>query len=242
LDQPNDNVLAQARWASTHKLIELDPALLQMPSAFEARAWYAFYEGEWAATLKAGKRWLRDQPFSTSPAIHSSYVATISLEKHEEAIKITEDGLLANPNDVTLLNNQSYSLACLGKTEEAAAALGRINRHSLNDETRVLIAATSGLILYRQGNAEAGRAMYQQAISQAASASKKTLEAKAALFLAFEELRSGSPDALTAVERALHLSSADSSADFRLLRERLKNAIETYQSPRALAKSEPTQG
>jgi len=69
--------------------------------------------------------------------------------------------------------------------------------------------------------------MYQQAMSQAASASKKTLEARAALFLAFEELRSGSPDALTAVERALHLSSADSSADFRLLRERLKNAIET---------------
>ncbi len=226
LEQPNDNALAQARWADTHKFIELNPAVLKVPSAFEARAWHTFYAGEWHETLKASKRWLRDQPFSASPAIHGSYIAAISLQNHEEAINITKYGLVANPNDLTLLNNQSYSLACLGRTEEAATVFGRIDRRLLTPENNAVLAATAGLILYRQGDTKAGRAMYERAMEIATGASQKRLAAKASLFLAFEELRTSSSNAVSAAQRALDLSAVYPDADLHLLRERLRSALD----------------
>jgi hypothetical protein len=103
----------------------VDPASLELPRAFEARAWSEFYLGSWVRALRAGKRWLRDQPFSASPAVHASYVASVALEDYEEGVRIANSGLLANPNDPTLLNNLSYSLANFGRLQEAEAALSR---------------------------------------------------------------------------------------------------------------------
>ena len=225
LESPNDNAVAQARWAATHKLIDLDPASLELPRAFEARAWSAFYLGAWSNALKAGKRWLRDQPFSASPAVHASYVAAVALEDYEEGVRITNAGLLANPNDPTLLNNLSYSLANLGRLQEAEAALSRLDRQSLSPAVTVLAKATAGLIAYRAGDTGLGRRLYESAIAAAERLADRRVHAKAAVFFALEELRARVDTATKSAEQALHLASDFHNSDFDLLRSRLEDAI-----------------
>jgi tetratricopeptide (TPR) repeat protein len=225
LEHPNDNAVAQARWAATHKFIDLNPDSLKLPAAFEARAWYAFYAGEWKAALSAGKCWLGDQPFSASPAVHASYVAAVSLEHYEEAVEIVQAGLLANPHNSILLNNLSFSLASLGRLKEAAAWLKRIDRPSLSSESTISVNATAGLIAYRAGDSEMGRRLYKSAISTAELIGERRLEAKATVFFALEELRAESESATGIAERALHLASEFQDSDFDLLRGRLERSI-----------------
>jgi cytochrome c-type biogenesis protein CcmH/NrfG len=233
LEAPNDNSIAQARWAATHKLIDiedLDPALLQRPNAFEARAWSAFYAGEWTQALESGKRWLRDQPFSASPAVQASYVATLALEEHEEAIRIAEAGLLANPKNSNLLNNLSYSLAKLGRLDEAENALSRVDRHSLGSADPILISATAGLIAYRRGDAALGQQLYNSAITTAEALGDDRLQAKATLFFALEELRTRSKSAINLTARAINLASRFQDSDFDVMRSRLDDAIREHNS------------
>ena len=70
--EPNENVVAQARWAATHNIFELPEGALNLPRVYEARAWQDFYNGDWSSALAAGEGWLNDQPFSVDPAVHSS--------------------------------------------------------------------------------------------------------------------------------------------------------------------------
>jgi tetratricopeptide (TPR) repeat protein len=227
LTDPNENVVAQARWATTKHFIDMDPAMLRIPGTFEARAWYAFYSGEWEASLREGEFWLRDQPFAASPAVHASYVAAVSLENHDEALRITDLALLANPFDVSLLNNRAYSLACIGRLDEADAALKVIKTHyspAHLTPQKVVVLATSGLIRYRRGDVAEGRFLYTNAIEAAQRIGDRRITAKAAIFFALEEVRSGSSYS-ESTEQALRLSSEFITPDFDLLRTRLTREI-----------------
>jgi tetratricopeptide (TPR) repeat protein len=223
LTQPNENVIAQARWAAKQDIIDVDPALFRSPQNFEARAWYRFYEGEWTDALKASKRWLRDQPFSARPAVHSSYIAATALENHEEALRLTEIGLLANPYHPSLLNNKSYALANLGRFDEAERALDTIAKYSDRNKLgpmKPVLLATAGLICYRRGDHHRGRELYTFAIETAERAADKRLAAKAASFLALEEIRAGGAFG-PAVNRALQMNKEFTDAEFEELRRRI---------------------
>jgi Tfp pilus assembly protein PilF len=228
LERPNDNSIAQARWAASHKIIDLNPDVLRVRQAYEARAWYAFYAGDWALGLKAGTRWLKDQPFSASPAVHASYIAAVALENHDRAIEILDIGRTANPRDPNILNNLSYSLACTGQLDKADSTLSLISRNALSSSVEAAVLATAGLVRYRRGNTKQGRHLYEQAMEKARGSSNDRLYAKAALFLALEELRAGTDDAIGAVENAIHLSSKYQNADFNMLRSKVETAVEQF--------------
>lgn len=231
LQQPNDNAVAQARWAATHKFIDIDvPTILAVPRAFEAQSWYEFYAAQWKASLKSAKRWLRDQPFSVSPAVHASYVASVALQDYAEGVAIAEAGLMANPKDVMLLNNLSYSLANLGDLEKSKSILDRIQKNELAPQNGVVVNATMGLIAYRSGKPEVGRDFYNAAMIAAEKCRDKRLHAKAALFFALEELRSQSDTAIQAATQAMKLNSEFQDVDFDLLRDRLNEAIAEYRA------------
>jgi tetratricopeptide (TPR) repeat protein len=227
LEQPNENVVAQARWAATQTFISLDPTVLQTPRAFEARAWYDFYEGAWDAALDAGKQWLQDQPFSASPAIHTSYIASVALEDHNEALRIIDDGLVANPNDPSLLNNRAYALANLGRIVEARAMLSQIKKLPAERLARMkpVLQATAGLLAYRSGQPQQGRVAYTAAVEAAQRAGNKRLAAKAALFFALEELRLQTADDHP-IAQAVALSAEFTTSDFMVLRERAQQQLQ----------------
>jgi hypothetical protein len=66
---------------------------------------------------------------------------------------------------------------------------------------RTIVRATTGLVDFRRGRLEKGRAEYEMAIESAVELSPR-LETIAIVHLAAEEIRAATPDAGAALERA----------------------------------------
>ncbi len=221
LREPSENAIAQAAWLGRNlvgvNVIEGDDCT----SSFEANAWLASQAGEWEITLDQARRWQFDQLFSSRPAILGSFIASRTLEKHEDAIGFAKLGLLSNPTDFMLTNNLAFSLGQLGRAAEAKKVLAKLNPASLNPTDQMFLQATTGLIAFREGHLELGRKQYLEAISSA-SRLKDPRSAIAMIYLAFEELRAKTPDAESFRERALATGKQLYRPEDRLLVERLQ--------------------
>jgi Flp pilus assembly protein TadD len=126
LVNPNENVVAQAEWASTQlRSLNIETREFQVPRLFEATAWTTFQKGDWAAAYAAANGWLEDQPFSSRPAALSSFLASVIFEDNGAAEAVLSRSLLANPRDPIILNNLAFAQASLGKVEEAEKTLSR---------------------------------------------------------------------------------------------------------------------
>ena len=168
LIDPTENSIAQVSWAIRERGLRFDfVGGAQISRSSEALAMSSFIEGEWAASAESADLWFADEPFSSRPTIHGSYVCAVALEDYEESIRFARGGLLANPDDSSLRNNLAYSLACLGRVEEAATELERVSIGGANDSARVVLTATRGLIHYRSGRIEEGHSDYLKALDGA---------------------------------------------------------------------------
>jgi tetratricopeptide (TPR) repeat protein len=123
LEQPNDNVLAQAHW-----LAERDSALRarlaktpSQPGCMEAECFRAQAENRWNEALEHAYEWHYDEPYSSRPATTACFIAATALQDYTAAIRIARAGLNADPKDDLLTNNLVYALARNGEIEEAAA-------------------------------------------------------------------------------------------------------------------------
>jgi tetratricopeptide (TPR) repeat protein len=213
LEGANENSVAQIEWLNRQRLGELiDISAAKPPLLHEASAWGAFTKGEWHESLHHAWHWLRDQPFSTSPAMLCSYLLSDILETHEEAARVCRMALLANPNEPMLQNNYAFALINSGRLAEAKAILDRIDFDSLRGLQRMALA-TLGLLEFRQGSPELGRQHYVAAISEAKKENDKIRAARAAIYLAKEEVRARTKEAPSAVLRALDVSKNVESPD-----------------------------
>lgn len=223
LIKPTENSVAQAEWATREITgFELDPQHLNVASSFEARTWRYYYSEDWDASLKEALDWLTDQPFSTRPAIHGSYVASVALENYEQSIEIAEKGLAANPYDFTLLNNIAFALASLNKVDEAEKKLNRVDKKSISGSDIVALLATTGLVYFRKRDQEAGRKLYKQAIEKARQFNSKKMAALAAIYLAREEILAATSEMENAYELALRYTNNIKNGELNLLINRLK--------------------
>jgi tetratricopeptide (TPR) repeat protein len=149
------------------------------------------------------------------------YVAGSILEDHDTAIRIGEIGRKANPADFTILNDLAYSYAKKGEIEKAKKALSKINTSELIDEQIVVWNATSGLLCYRQGFLDEGRALYLKAIDQSRALKNTKLTALAALFFAMEEMVSAKENFSKSSELALKVSGNLDYPDVKVYLERI---------------------
>jgi Tfp pilus assembly protein PilF len=189
---PTDNSLAQVEWAS-HKLRSLDVQLdaFDVPFAAEAVALSAAQRGDWATALSESVRWLDDQPFDSDAAMHGSYVAAVGLEDWEQSRAIAEIGLRSNPTHPTLANNLAYALVEMGRLAEALAPLRTAALNVSEQPDRVAILATTGLLAFRQGDADSGRDLYRQSIELSKRLNDTDAETMARSMLLREEVRAG---------------------------------------------------
>ncbi|MGE0093760.1 MAG: hypothetical protein AB7M05_20320 [Alphaproteobacteria bacterium] len=166
LKEPNDNVIAQAMWIwrAHPTVVAMNNNLLREPQGFEARALKAFEDSEWENVVSESQQWAQDEPFSTRPAVWGSFVTSAIFHDYERSLKIVDDGLIANPKDVTLLNNRAVSLARLGATEVAAEILSGLPKSFSDTTMQCTLEATRGLLAMRTGDIAAGRAQYQSAL------------------------------------------------------------------------------
>jgi tetratricopeptide (TPR) repeat protein len=223
LIQPTSNSVGQVRWAEKALGIELDDVSLRVDRAFEARAWKFHYEGQWGDALSESLKWFSDEPYSSRPAMLGSYIAAVVLHDYEEATRIAQRGLAANPSEPGLLNNLIFALACDGKLSEAVKLVPKLSQITRDDAGRIILLATCGLIEYRQGNPAQGRELYMQAIRKADLPNFRLLRARAAVHLALEEARARTAEADGAAALALECARNISDLDLQLQLEGLRS-------------------
>lgn len=227
LQEPHENSVAQAEWASTRLGgLEVDPRALAVPNSHEARARDAINNGDWKAAFEECRAWQHVEPFSSEPALHASYIASVALKDFELVIDVTERALVANPEHVILRNNKAYGLANLGRTAEALKVLEGIKTTQLSERDRAPILATLGLIAYRNGETDTGRALYESSLLAAKRSEVPDLHSLVQLYHALEEIRAGTDAADDIAERALDATSHLRTHDVRLLRLQLERSLE----------------
>ena len=223
LEDPTDNSVAQAEWADERDKLSLVSAdALKLPGTFEARSKFHFREGKFREAVRDAWTWLRDEPFSREPAVWGSYVASSATEDHGEAAAMLNVALIANPTDVVLLNNLAFCYATTGDLTKAKDYLARAKANVPDDRQGSVLAATSGLIKFREGDFEKGRELYNVAVDFFRSRGAKRLAAMAALMLAREEKLARLPVFYTTLEMARELSKGLEEPEVRLWLERLE--------------------
>ncbi len=192
---PTENAVAQAQWASNQILnFNLDERSLDIPRSHEARSLHFYHKENWGQALHESILWLNDQQFSSRPAVHASFLASVILEDYQKANELVLQSLKSNKGDFTLLNNLAFSLASDNKVAEAKAWHAKISRKKINGSEMIVFLATSGLLNFRSGDSIAGRHLYLNAINLAIQMSEPRYAALASLFLLREENRISSTD------------------------------------------------
>lgn len=164
---PNDNVVAQLQWAAQNKIVEFQPELLKRSLTFEARATFARKEKKWSVALVHCADWISDEPLSVKPARLGSYIASALVQDYQKSIEFCELGLVANPEDFTLLNNLAFSRAAIGDLLSAAKCLDKALLCTKTKGDEVTALATKGMIAFRQGRNDDGAELYERAIDLA---------------------------------------------------------------------------
>jgi tetratricopeptide (TPR) repeat protein len=199
LEDPTENTLAQAGWVSRHgpSLGYADSAP-RVPRAFEANAWQAMAADDFVGAVEYSVDWLRDEPFASRPALLGSWIAAVALEDYETALRLVESAAVANPGDIRLTVQSLYCLASMGRVDEAAAQLPLLETAAASGDSTftppawdVLLAADRGLLAFRNGNVEEGRAAYAGAIELAAANRLREAGASALINYIREEARIG---------------------------------------------------
>lgn len=223
LAEPTENSIAQAAWASRqHNVLRLEDRHL-LSHAFEARFWDFYHKSRWKEAVGQCKLWQFDQPFSSWPSCHGSFVAAIALEDYETSKEFAQIGLRANPKDFTLLNNLAFAHINLGDLREAEKILSRIDLVKVPAPGRVVFQATKGLLKFRSGNIEEGRKLYldARAAGRAVNIHGERLVALATVFQAFEELSHDCLDRESLISEALQRLKQVREPIFRVLEDRL---------------------
>lgn len=189
---PTENAVAQVAWLETTGKTDFSAAEIvsRVPAAWEARTFELYERKEWRASCEQAQKWLHDQPFSSRPAIHGSFVAATFLEDYALSLVFAESGYRANPTDIVLANNYAVALA----ENDRVADAKRVFADALRGQDSVLkwtLRATEGLLLYRDGDVEGGRAAYDDARVHFSEIGDKRSEILATVFQAREESRLG---------------------------------------------------
>lgn len=187
LINPTENTVAQAFWAKNHIDIELSEAQLQVPRAFEANANSAFSKNDFLTATKNCINWCFDEPFSSSPAVQGTYIASAFLDDQESALQIYNFARETNPNDPRILNNGAVALSKLSRFEEASTILQQLEKLH-GDNKDAVLEATKGLLQFRKKDIEGGRFLYGRAVSIARENGNSDVEFRAVMHWLLEEV------------------------------------------------------
>ena len=165
LTDPTENSVAQAEWVlRSNNGIQIEPGRHAVARQYEARAWSQLRDEHWQESVDAAKMWLRDEPFSGRPAKFGSWVAQVVTGDFETSAEFAKVGLDVDPADSLLLNNLAVCLANLGHVRKARKTFDRIRPAVAKAASEATYCATQGLLGYRQGTIEEGRACYAHAV------------------------------------------------------------------------------
>lgn len=191
LIDPNENVVAQARWADRDLGDELVGQIIRSPASHEAEAIRLYRLGKFRAAIREAQRWQLTQEFSYKPTCFATYIASVGLQAYDLVVKIVDDAPPCCEGSVVIMNNYALAKAGLGCTDEAVEILKELLSGKLDRDDRLVLTATIGFAFFRLDLHDRGREMYQAAISGFRRRDVKRAFS-ASLMLCKEELRVGS--------------------------------------------------
>jgi len=195
LIDPTGNALAQTEWATPefgHDFVPVARLKSTLEPA-EAQAFHLYRTGHFRYVADVCWSWASADPFSIRPYEFGAATAGF-IEQYHKAVRLAERGLELRPDAPELLNSAAYALASLGRVEEASKMLDRLGSPD-DDRLKCWAAANRGLVAFRAGNEELGKAFYRQSIEGYAKAGFAELSARARIYLAREAVLARSPDA-----------------------------------------------
>jgi len=203
LERPNENSLAQAQWLSNEvggSVRDVKVEEFAVPRSFEASACQAFFGLDWSASTLSSVKWLRDEPFARRPVEMAAYTAFL-MEDFESGEHLIRLGLVANPNHGIFHISLAFSLASRNRLDEAEAELQRI-KPPFDPPMGMLLTANLGLIHFRRGDPETGRALYAEAVEDGLHRKDEINVTAALIYWAREELLAETNLAAPVLERA----------------------------------------
>ncbi|MBI3439485.1 MAG: hypothetical protein HY054_12695 [Proteobacteria bacterium] len=190
-ESPNDNAVAQIRWANEARGIPFETSLLKIEKSFEARTGQAVRQKDWALAVRNTLYWLADEPFAKLPATDGCFWAAELRRDFGSAELLATVGLTAHPNDVTLLNNRAYARANRGNIVGARNDLAEAKARSTDPSEAIFLTATEGCIHYRNEEHSLGSELYERAIRRALAEGDYDVAQRALLHWLHEEQRIG---------------------------------------------------
>lgn len=226
LRAPTDNVVAHIESLDASDLLNERPTQVEVPFTFEAQARHYSRTYDWTRAVASGQRWLDDQPFDADAATVTAYALSMGLEQYERAAAILDDSLTLNPTNSLIANNLAYCLAHLNRLDEAAHLVVRAIQGSDSTLHKAVYRATTGLILFRAGDAARGRALYKEAIEQLRREGQRQRASLASLLLAREEIRMTDAYSLDLARAAIDQTAGESDVEVAQWRTRVTAELE----------------
>lgn len=193
LVQPIENSAAQISWCHNH-LHKVSDLIETMPNTirynYESQVELNRDKENWKETHDFVKKWLQYQPFSSIPAMLSSFYYTEYELDNDSARKVLIPSIRSNPDNIDLINNYVYALLLDDDIIEAEKALNKATKLP-NAQKNIPLIATTGLFYYRTNDATTGKNLYKVAIEMAKKENDEERMFYANLCLIREELRIG---------------------------------------------------
>jgi tetratricopeptide (TPR) repeat protein len=226
---PTENACAQIEWLERERFLNV-PHGVAVPSG-EAQAVSAARRLLWDQATEQGELWLKEQPVSSRPGAFASHAAAVGLRAWDRGADLAKMGMVAHPRDPLLINNLAYCLAESGDLVNAAAEISKLRIDQLPVHLRTVVGATRGLLEFRRGNLDAGRALYEEGIRLARQAKNPTLALNAQLMLFREEVFARIPDSAQQVLKVIAEARTHTDQDIRAAAEFVSLSIEDALRP-----------
>jgi tetratricopeptide (TPR) repeat protein len=207
LVNPTGNSLAQAEWANPHLGGELvtSKQIDDVPDSGEARAFHAYWQGDFEGLIRICEQWMTEEPFASKPYAVGSSVA-ITIGDLDLGYRLAERGLELEPDSLLFRNHLAYALIEKGEYPRATQILRQALIKRPDDVSAEYLAATTSMLSMRLGEIEDGIAGYKAVIAAFRRQGNKNLEASAAAYLALEAARAGSESASEFIKQAEELA------------------------------------
>ena len=220
---PTDNSLAQIKWAENRmsRSFSTDQWIDLYKSAHEAQMMQAYRDNNVEAAALHAQNWYYDEPFSIDAAVNASYVCSM-LDDYNAVNSMCETALIAHPGNLLLENNLLFARISSGQFFDDSGAdfeskfnstiQQLVDWASSNSPHSPHAAANLGLIAYRAGHTEEGRAAYDFAIKTARQQDDLFQAANAAIFHVREAILAKAPWSFTVLSETQELLKVVRSA------------------------------
>ena len=194
---PSNNAIAQIMWNKKrrHEIYEETMETREfkdnMQKSSEALVWDAIVSRRWDVAVQNIINWQDKQLYSSYVAIEGSFIAISFASDFKKAVQICENGLIANSNNLILLNNLCYSHQMQGHISEANTCLEIIKNLEKNWESDVCFLTIDAKQNYLKGQIHKGQTQYLSAIKLAQKTNKPELVQRIKMHLLQEESLSG---------------------------------------------------